>query len=243
MIRLLTAALIAAPGLRAEDNLMKPAAAPAAVVHFVEAKRLDLAQILPKPPAAGSLAAQADLETVRQVQAARTAEQVAWAKIVDKNDVFAVFGAGGLLPASFKAENFPRFVQLLKDINDDLRPLIDQSKKAYARPRPYALDPRVQPCVDLPTNDSYPSGHSYNGWMRAAVLAEIFPEMRAELMDRARYFCWGRVLAGVHFPTDLEGGKRIALAGFAELMKSAAFRARIEECRAEAAAARRKKAA
>ena len=33
------------------------------------------------------------------------------------------------------------------EINDDLRPLIDQSKKAYARVRPYTLDKRVQPCV------------------------------------------------------------------------------------------------
>ena len=230
-----------APIVRAQDNTMKPAA-PAPALHFVKAAVLDVAQILPAPPAPGSLAAQADVETVLQVQAARTPEQIAWAQIVDQNDLFAAFGAGGLLGSHFKAENFPRLIALQKDIADDLRPLVDASKKLYARPRPYAVDPRVKPSVALPTNDSYPSGHAYGAYMRAAVLAEIFPEKRSELFDRARYFAWGRIIGGVHFPTDLEAGRRLAAAGFAELMKSAALRAALERCRAEAAAAGLKKA-
>jgi len=221
---------------------MKPAA-PAAVVHFVRAGGLDVTKIVPAPPAAGSLAANADLETVLQVQAARTPEQIAWANVVDKNDLFAAFGAGGLLGAQFKQENFPRLVALLKDINDDLRPLVDGSKKLYARPRPHVADARVKLCVPVPTNDSYPSGHAYGAYMRAAVLAEIFTEKRTEIFDRARYFAWGRVIGGVHFPTDLDAGRRLAEAGFAELKKSAAFRAALEECRTEAAAAGLKKAA
>ena len=221
---------------------MKPAA-PATAIHFTKTDMIDLAAILPDPPATGSLAANADLETVLQVQAARTPEQTAWAQLVDKNDLFAVFGAGGLLGAHFTTENFPRLLALLKDVNDDLWPMVDASKKRYARPRPYAVDARVKPCVTLPTNDSYPSGHAYTGYMRAAVLAEIFPEKRAEIFERARSFAWGRILGGVHFPTDLEGGRRIAEAGMVEVKKSAAFRAAVEKCRAEAAAAGMKKAA
>lgn len=236
------AGLALAPLSRASDDVMKPAA-PATAVHFIASARLDLAQILPPPPAPGSLAANADLETILRVQAARTPEQIAWAKVVEKNDVFEVFGAGGLLGPEFTADNFPRLVALLKAINDDLRPLVDASKKQYARIRPYALDPRVQPCVERPHNDSYPSGHTYNGVMRAAVLAEIFPEKRAELVERARHFAWGRVIGGVHFPTDLEGGRRLAEAGFAALMQSPAFHAALEKCREEAKAARQKKAA
>jgi acid phosphatase (class A) len=242
LVLIVTAGLGLAPLARTQESTMKPAA-PAAAVHFVKADTLDVTKILPEPPAAGSLAARADLETVLQVQIACTPEQIAWAGVVEKNDVFAIFGAGGLLGPQFKTENFPRFAALLKEINDDLRALVDGSKKLYARTRPYALDSRVKPCVALPNNDSYPSGHSYNAYMRAAVLAEIFPEKRAEVFDRARYAAWGRVLGGVHFPTDLEGGRRLAEAGFAELMKSDAFRAALEKCRAEAAAAALKKAA
>ena len=226
----------------AQDNPMKPAA-PAAGVHFVRADGLEVAKIVPAPPAAGSLAANADVETVLQVQAARTPEQIAWANVVDQNDLFAAFGAGNLLGPRFKKENFPLLLALLKNINDDLRPLVDASKKFFARPRPHLADPRVTLCVPVPANDAYPSGHSYGAYMRAAVLAEIFPEKRTEIFERARYFAWGRVMGGVHYPTDLEGGRRLAEAGFAELKKSAAYRAAVEQCRAEAAAAALKKAA
>ena len=34
----------------------------------------------------------------------------------------------------------------------------------------------------------------------AAVLSEVFPEKRAQLFERARYFAWGRIIGGVHFP-------------------------------------------
>ena len=219
------------------------AAAPAAAIHFVTADRFNLATILPAPPVAGSLAAQADLDTVLEVQTARTPVQIEWAKVVDENDLFAAFGAGGMLGPRFKQENFPVLLALLKDVYDDLRPLVDASKKLYPRPRPHVMDPRVKPCLALPTSDSYPSGHAYGAYMRAAVLAEIFPEMRTELFDRARYFAWGRLIAGFHFPTDLEGGRRLAEAGFAELKKNEAFRAAMAKCRAEAAAAAGRNAA
>src|SRR5438309_1697001 len=94
LVSLLVSVLWFAPSVRALDNPMKPAA-PATVVHFTKIDRLDLAAILPDPPAAGSLAANADLETVLQVQAARTPEQVAWAQVVERNDLFEAFGAGG----------------------------------------------------------------------------------------------------------------------------------------------------
>ena len=219
------------------------AATPVTAIHFVKADRINLATVLPAPPTVGSLAAHADLETVLQVQAARTPEQIEWARIVDGNDLFAAFGAGGLLGPQFKQENFPLLLALLKDVSADLRPLVDMSKKFYSRPRPYVVDVRVKPCVAPPANDSYPSGHAYGGYLRAAVLAEIFPDLRTALFDRARYFAWGRLIAGVHFPTDLEGGRRLAEAGFAELKKSEAFRTAVAKCRAEAAAAALKKAA
>ncbi len=228
--------------IRAQGDAMKPAA-PATVIHFAKIAGLDLAAILPDPPAAGSLAAMADVETVLQVQGMRTPEQIAWAQLVDKNDLFDTYGAFGLFGPDFTKEKHPLLVALIKDVNDDLRPMVDAAKKRYARARPYAVEPRVKPCVSLPTNDSYPSGHSYTGYMRAAVLAEVFPEKRAEIFERAHYFAWGRIIGGVHFPTDLEGGRRIAEAGMAEVRKSAAFRAAVEKCQKEAAAALMKKAA
>jgi acid phosphatase (class A) len=74
------------------------------------------------------------------------------------------------------------------------------------------------------------------------VLAEIFPDKRDALLDRAHRAAWGRVLAGVHFPTDLIGGELMAEAIVAKLKESEAFRAAVEKCRTEAAGVMMKKA-
>ncbi len=228
--------------LPAQDNAMKTGA-PAVPVHFVRPDAFDAVKILPPPPAAGSLAAGADLAAVRQAQVWRTPEQIEWARQVEKFDVFAVFGAGNLLGPQFQRENFPLLGELFRNLDDDLRPLLDSAKNLFARPRPFLVDPRLEPCVSRPTTGSYPSRHACDSYLSAAVLAEIFPGKRAELLERAERAAWGRVLGGVHFPSDLEGGRRLAEAGVAELRKSAAFRAALEWCRAEAAAVAGRKAA
>lgn len=237
----LVVALVFALHATAQVNPMLPAA-PAAAVHFAKVDALDVTQLVPEPPAADSAVERAELDTLLQVQAGRTLEQVAWADVVNRADIFATVGAGGLLGENFKREKFPRFVALGREAYEDLRPVVDAAKERFSRRRPYLADPRVKPSLPLPTGDSYPSGHAFNAYLNAALLAEIFPEKRTEIFDRARYVAWGRIVAGVHYPTDLEAGRRLAEAGFAELKKSAAFRAAIEKCREEAAAAATKKA-
>lgn len=234
----------AAPTVRAEENIMKPAAAkPAAVIHFSNLSGLDIKEILPPPPAPGSLAAQAELTTVLQAQAWRTPEQVAWAKLVASGGMFAVFAADNLLGPQFTKENYPALVTLFDHFLEDQRNLPIPYKKLYPRLRPYLADARVQPVVEKLETGSYPSGHSMLAYVWAAVLSEIYPERRAQFFERAERASWGRVLGGMHFPSDLEGGRRLAAAIMAEQMKNAAFRAELEQCRAEAAALLLKKAA
>jgi acid phosphatase (class A) len=240
-IRAVIAMLPVAVPSRAQDNIMKAASGAAVAAHFVSPQAFDLTRILPAPPPVGSLAAKAELEVVLQAQAWRTAEQIAWAKTVEKQTVFTIYGSE--YGAWFTPENLPQLVALLKDLTEDLRPVSDAAKKLHPRARPYAIDSRVQPCVEAPLNDTYPSGHALTSYLTAAVLAEISPEHNSALNDRARRAAWGRVIGGVHFPTDLEGGRLLAEAAIGELRKSAAFRAAIGKCRVEMAAAAMKKAA
>lgn len=216
------------------------AAAVAKGGHFVKPGMFDIAKVLPEPPAPGSLAAQADLEAVLQAQVGRTPEQVAWVKLIDKDNAFSHASVIG--PWCTK-ENLPATAALLKDVTEDVNAVGALTKKLHARPRPPLVDPRVQPCVPLPTTASYPSGHSTRTFIWALVLAEIFPEQRDALLARAHRVAWSRVLAGVHFPSDTVGGRLLAEAVVAELNKSAAFRAEVEKCRAEAQPFRLKKAA
>lgn len=115
-------------------------------------------------------------------------------------------------------------------------------KKRFARPRPPKVDPRIQPCVALPGSGSYPSGHALYIYVEAGVLAEIHPEYREALMARAHRAAWGRILGGVHFPSDLEGGRMLAERLVDEMKQSEAFKQAVEACRKEAEAFRMKKA-
>ena len=219
------------PAAKADENVMnvmRPTVA--AVTHFVNVAAWDFSALLPEPPAEGSLAAEGDLLAVRQAQAGRTAEQVAWAKLVEKD---VVFNNASVLGAWCTRENLPRTAEFFAKLGDDLRAVDAASKKPFRRARPTAGDASLQPCVALPASTSYPSGSAMQAYVWAELLAELFPAKRGELLERAERAAWGRVIGGVHFPSDLVGGKRLAGVWLAEARKNAEFRAGFEAVRTE----------
>jgi acid phosphatase (class A) len=226
--------------LRAAEvsGMAVPATTKAPVTHFAGPKSIDCEKILTPPPAPGTLGGLADLEVVLQYQASRTPDQVTWAKIVDKNDL-TLFA--DLLGNWFSKENLPGTAKFLTEVDEDRRAATDTVKKVYARLRPWMVDPRVQPCVPKPTNESYPSGHTVSIFTRAYVLAEILPEKKDELMAFAHRAAWGRIYGGVHFPTDIVGGMTLAGPFVAELKKSAAFQEQVAKSKAEIEAYLKKK--
>ncbi len=217
------------------------AAPPNPASRFLPVDVLDPCRVLPPPPEPGTLAALGDLETILRTQAGRTAEQVALAKAVDGG---GPFDFAQVLGSWFTASNLPRIDGFLKRIGDEMQPLSNRAKNCHFRPRPPLVDSRVQPCVPFSKHSSsYPSGHSLYLFVQAGVLAELFPEAREALLAYAHRAAWTRIQAGVHFPTDVVGGRLLAEAILAELKKNPAFREALEACRAEAAPFRLKKAA
>jgi hypothetical protein len=201
--------------------------------HFARTDDIDFARVLPAPPAPGSLAATADLDAVLEVQAWRTPEEAAWARCAAAADLFE-FSA--VIGPWFNERNLPATAALLNGVDSDLRAAVDASKAVYGRPRPFAADPRVNPCVSRPHGGSYPSGHAIAFFTEAGVLAEVFPEKRTELLEFAQKLAWGRVIGGVHYPTDLAGGRAVAEAILERLRASAPFQAALARSRAEVAA-------
>jgi len=219
---------VAAPAGVAQAVAPSAAAKP---VHFVRTDTLDFAKILPAPPEPGSMAAEADLNAVFQVQAWRTPDEVAWAVRIDRVRSLSEFT--DVIGPWFTDENLPQTRSLLKAVVADARGAVNASKKFFGRPRPFEADPRVRPCVEKPDDPSYPSGHTIRFFLEAGVLSEIFPDKRDALLECAQKMAWGRVIGGVHYPTDLAGGRLLAAAIVAELDQSPAFEAALGKCRAE----------
>jgi acid phosphatase (class A) len=61
--------------------------------------------------------------------------------------------------------------------------------------------------VTLSKSGSYPSGHATVGTLMGIELANMLPEKRAAIMARAWEFGQNRVVAGIHYPSDIEMGR------------------------------------
>lgn len=209
-------------------------AAPAQV--FIAKPAVELAAGLPPPPADDSPAGLADLETVLQVQADRTSAQEARAQRVAPHTPFLMGSA--VLGAWFTPEHLPRTAALLQAVWKQTNEVTGALKKQWSRPRPSARDSRVHPCVTVPNDNSYPSGHSTNATVWAAVLGAAFPEHAAGFDAQAHETMWGRVIGGAHFPSDTQAGRILGENIAREMLGSAAMPAALAEMRAEVAAYR-----
>ena len=109
---------------------------------------------------------------------------------------------------------------------------INYPKYFYKRLRPYQIDTNLS--LGAPeVSPSYPSGHSSRGTVQSLILAELFPEKRAAILEFGREIGWDRVLIGKHFPTDVQAGRVLGRAIVRELMASPAFQHDLAEAKAE----------
>jgi len=209
--------------------------------HYLRAETVDLST-LPEPPKAGTLAALAELETILQIQAWRSEEQVAFAKRVDHLDAF---DPGAAVGPWFTRQRLPRCAQLLEEALGDGEAVNYVAKLKFKRLRPPFQDDRVHPVTPLqkPTGTptagfySYPSGHATSIFLLAELVAALVPDRAGAVRDWAHRAAWSRMLAGVHFPSDDVGGQLLASLTFATLKANPAFRAALERCQAEVRAA------
>lgn len=193
----------------------------------------DLLAQLPPPPADDSPAGMADLETLLQVQKDRTPGQVARAKRIDKHSAMQMgsvaFGPG------FTAENFPRVAAILEELRKARRE-VGNGKNIWDRPRPFKRSKDIVICVKRPKNSSYPSGHSATGAFFGTIFSAAFPEYAPLFEAEIRETMWGRVLGGVHYPSDTTAGRKLGMLIATEMLKAPDTQAAVAEIRAEISA-------
>ena len=185
---------------------------------------------LPPPPAADSPEQLKDLDAVRMAQTERTDGRLAR---VRGDAEMSILRFADVLGDKFDLEKLPITADVLDQAFVDGDNALNCAKRAYDRPRPFMEDPSIETVVERPGNASYPSGHSFFGNLNARLLSRLLPEYADELMPRGNEYGDNRIIAGVHFPSDVRGGRLAAGVIETALMSDPVFVADFERARVE----------
>jgi acid phosphatase (class A) len=200
-------------------------------VPFTDAKEVNLLLLLPPPPAQDSAVTKAELDAVVAIQNSRTKAQSDRAVADDAENVWRF--ADVVNNPSFTKEKLPVFSAFFDRIVETEPAVVDPAKDLWKRPRPYMADSRVNPLLKKKTSGAYPSGHSTIGTLMGITLSNMLPELRGAIMDRAAEFAWNRVIAGMHYASDIDAGKRTGTAIAAVIQTKPEFQKEFEAAKAE----------
>jgi len=171
---------------------------------FTTAQQVDLTRILPPPPANDSAQTRRELQEVVDMQQKRTPEMASQAKADAQENVWVY---GNVMGPKFNAKALPAVGAFFDRIVATEAAVVDPAKDFWKRPRPHMLDSRIEPIVKRSSSGSWPSGHTTLGTLMGITLANMVPERRAEIMTRAWQYGDNRVVAGIHYPSDIEMGR------------------------------------
>jgi acid phosphatase (class A) len=190
----------------------------------------DYAALIGHYPPPGSDGAKADQAILVWMQRTRTPGQVRRAN----SEVRLHLGIfSEVTGKDLESSEFPLTQALGEDLQKALFKVISALKTQFGRPRPYDFLPGLKPAVQREPSLAYPSGHSAWGMAQATLLAELQPERRDAILDRGRQVGYDRVLAGVHYPSDVDAGQKLGPVFAQAWLSEPAHLRRVEAARAE----------
>jgi acid phosphatase (class A) len=197
---------------------------------YIPADIIDLTRLLPPPPAQDSKATAAEIAEILNFQDKRSPEMTDYAR---KDQVISVFRFATVLGDNFNETNLPLTAKFFENIHATAGLIVDHAKDYWKRPRPSVFDSRVKPCVSIPANGAYPSGHSTAGNLFAIILANMIPEKSELIFNRGWEFGMNRVIGGVHYRSDVDAGRTSATIIAYELFQNAEFQNDYDRSRTE----------
>lgn len=191
-----------------------------------------LVGLLQPPPCEDCEETKAELEELEAIERARRPEQAAHAAS-DAERSLPRFLEGAHIafdPAALQAcEGF--FMKRRKEE----KTVVDAAKFAFCRLRPFMTPGNtLHPVQEAMPDDSYsyPSGHATYGATVGFLLAEMMPEKRAAIYGRIEEYARNRMVAGVHFRSDVEAGKLMGAAIVNSRFADPAFASEFAEAKA-----------
>jgi acid phosphatase (class A) len=176
------------------------------------------------PPANSSDETRAELDYLLSLQNSRTKQQIdraefianigSWFNILNPEDPDyeenkkQLFYIADTIGSWYNYKNFPATTQLLLNCIQDIRVTEFRLKWYFKRPRPYHLEPKLQPLTRI-KSPSFASGHTLWAFTEAYIFSEIIPEKRDLFLQRADEVRWSRELLGIHYPSDNEASRTI----------------------------------
>ena len=190
-----------------------------------------LRETLDGPPATNSPQAMAEILEIHRWADIRTKQDIERIESEENAlNLHLVFRS--LLGGSFNETNLPNTFRFLQCTESNVYRVVGQAKRVaqWKRLRPFQQDRSLVTLLgeegfrtnDLAKNNSYPSGHAAIGACLGRILARLLPEHRKEILDRARLIEEDRIIAGVHFRSDVDAGRRIGDFIADELLKDPA---------------------
>lgn len=197
---------------------------------------LDPVQVLPPPPAAGSVQARAEMDELHMVERSRLAREKADAALDGETKNASIF-ASAIGPA-FYLKTLPATEHLMKLVRATGKEASDRGKDEFRRRRPWDMDTTLQTCT-AGRNDplsSYPSGHTTMAFSMGAVLARLIPSKAPAIMARAARYGQSRIVCLQHFRSDVTAGETLGMLVAERLMTKPDFRTAYDAAATELAA-------
>ena len=123
------------------------------------------------------------------------------------NDLF--FEGREVFGAKVTAQSYPLIAEVLKGVMRDMRIMEFTVKYKLLRPRPYHLEPKLQPLTRI-NSPSFASGHTLWAFVQAYTWSLIVPEKKNQFLALAEEIRRSREIMGIHYPSDNEAARKIA---------------------------------
>jgi hypothetical protein len=197
---------------------------------------------VPSPPAEGSSQALHELEELKVKQAHEDRRERAHEIIAEIYDYIGLYEN----LCFFDAHSHPVTSGLIRTVDLIGWTVLQYYKELCGRRRPSQVDPAIRPLIRVPPFSSYPSGHAMQPHLIKCALQEVLgaggdshssntsaARLGEELENITERIAVNREWAGVHYRSDTEAGKKLALDVWALIARNNNFIELIKQAKLE----------